>query len=140
MLTRRRSRRERLSANAEINLINLVDLAFVLLIIFMITAPMMQSGIELQLPKTAAQPVTADQGVVVTVDRAGRLFLGEVPIASMQDLERTLPSYLQSQGKREVYVRGDMNALYGRVAEVLGRLKDLNVAEVTLMIESESGR
>ena len=138
MLTRRRSRRERLHPNADINLINLVDLAFVLLIIFMIAAPMMQSGIELQLPKTDAAPVTADQGVVVTVDREGQLFLGDVQMASLGELERTLPGYLR--GKREVYVRGDARTPHGRVVEVLGRLKSLNLTEVTLMVDPEDAR
>jgi biopolymer transport protein ExbD len=138
MLTKRRSRRERLAPSADINLINLVDLAFVLLIIFMIAAPMMQSGIELQLPKTDAAPVTADQGVVVTVDREGSLFLGDVKMASMQELERTLPGYMR--GKREIYVRGDARGLYGRVAEVLAQLRSLNLGEVTLMVEPVDAR
>jgi biopolymer transport protein TolR len=140
MLTGRRSRRHRLDVSADINLINLVDLAFVLLIIFMITAPMLQSGIDLQLPKTAAQPVTSDAGVIVSVDQKGTLFMGTVPMASMEELVRQLPGYLAAQSKREVFVRGDTRVPHGRVVELLGRLRELNVAEVTLMVEAESGK
>ena len=58
--------------------------------------------------------------------------------ASMQELERTLPGYLR--GKREVYVRGDARTPHGRVVEVLGRLKSLNLTEVTLMVDPEDAR
>src|SRR5262245_32183325 len=134
MLSRRR-RRPDYSPNADINLINLVDLAFVLLIIFMITAPMLQAGIDIQLPKSEATPVTSDEGVMITVDPGGTIFLGRVPIQSLAELERTFPSYMKSSGKKEAYLRGDERVNYGRVLEVLGTLKRLNVAEVSLVVD-----
>ena len=131
----RRRRRQELSINSDINLINLVDLAFVLLIIFMITAPMLQAGIDIQLPRSEATPVASDEGVMVTIDRSGTIFLGRVPIKSMADLEATFPSYMKRSGKKEAYLRGDDRVNYGRVLEVLGTLKRLNVAEVSLVVE-----
>ena len=131
----RRRRRQELSINSDINLINLVDLAFVLLIIFMITAPMLQAGIDIQLPKSEATPVASDEGVLVTIDRSGTIFLGRVPIKSLADLEATFPSYMRRSGKKEAYLRGDDRVNYGRVLEVLGTLKRLNVAEVSLVVE-----
>ncbi|MGH7466886.1 MAG: ExbD/TolR family protein [Longimicrobiales bacterium] len=137
MLTRSRRRRERLSPNADINLINLVDLAFVLLIIFIVTAPMLQSGIDVVLPRTAAAPVTSNEGVVVSVDRSGRIYLGEVAMKSIDEFGRVLPSYLRQHSKREVYLRGDEGVRYGTVLQVFGRMKQLNIAEVHLMVDPE---
>jgi biopolymer transport protein ExbD len=140
MLTRSRRRRERLVPNADINLINLVDLAFVLLIIFIVTAPMLQSGIDLTLPRTASAPVMSSEGVVVSVDRTGRIFVGEVAMKSIDEFERVLPSYLSQRGKREVFLRGDEAVTYGKVLQVFGRMKQLNIGEVHLMVEPEELR
>ena len=131
----RRRRRQELGLNSDINLINLVDLAFVLLIIFMITAPMLQAGIDIQLPKSEATPVASDEGVMVTIDPRGTIYLGQVPIRSLEDLETTFPSYMKRSGKKEAYLRGDQRVNYGRVLEVLGVMKRLNVAEVSLVVE-----
>ena len=140
MLTRNRRRREQLNPTAEINLVNLVDLAFVLLIIFMITAPMLQGGIEVTLPRAVAAPMSADQGVIVSIDRSGRIFLGAVPVQSAEDLAATLPSYLRAKGTREVYLKGDGDVTYRRVLEVFSILKKLDVAEVSLIVEPEVER
>ncbi len=134
-MLRRRHRRHELNPNADINLINLVDLAFVLLIIFMITAPMLQAGIDIQLPKSEATPVASDEGVVVSIDPKGTIYVGRVPMKSMADLENTFPSLMKQSGKKEAYLRGDNRVSYGRVLEVLGVLKKLNVAEVSLVVE-----
>ena len=140
MLTRSRRHRERLAPNADINLINLVDLAFVLLIIFMITAQMLQSSIEVQLPQTAATPMNAEQGLVVTVQKDGRIYIGDVPVSSTAEFTQLLPSHLKAQGKREVYLKGDREVPYGRVLELFGIMKQLNVADVSLVVDPEAQR
>jgi biopolymer transport protein TolR len=66
-----------LPLNADINVTSLVDVAFVLLIIFMITAPIMQGGVDVQLPRAEARPIEPKSGLVVTVDRAGKIFLDQ---------------------------------------------------------------
>ncbi len=137
MLTRSRRRRHGLSPNADINLINLVDLAFVLLIIFIVTAPMLQAGVDVTLPRTVGAPITSDEGVVVSVDPKGNIYVGEVRMKNIDEFERILPSYLQQHRKREVYLRGDRAVSYGRVLQVFGRLKKLNIADVHLMVELE---
>ena len=71
-----------LPLNADINVTSLVDVAFVLLIIFMITAPIMQGGVDVQLPRAEARPMTAAEGLVVSVDREGRIFLEDTPVSS----------------------------------------------------------
>ena len=68
-------RRTRPGLNADINVTSLVDVAFVLLIIFMIAAPMMQGGVEVRLPRAQARPLESHQGLVVTVDRQGRIWV-----------------------------------------------------------------
>jgi len=90
-MLQRRTRR-RLDANAEINLTNLIDVAFVLLIIFMITAPILQGGVEVQLPKAAAAPITSQEGVIVTVRPDGSIFIGDVRVQSLAEFERVFPS------------------------------------------------
>jgi len=128
-------RRRRFLPTADINVTSLVDVAFVLLIIFMITAPMLQAGIDIQLPKSEATPVASDEGVMVTIDPRGTIYLGQVQIKSLADLETTFPSYMRRSGKKEAYLRGDQRVSYGRVLEVLGTMKRLNVAEVSLVVD-----
>ena len=69
----RRRRRDRLHLNAEINVVNLIDVMLLLLVIFMITAPMMQGGVDIALPKAEAKPLDPKDGMVVTVNRQGRV-------------------------------------------------------------------
>src|SRR5688572_30987263 len=108
-MLQRRSRR-RLDANAEINLTNLIDVAFVLLIIFMITAPILQGGVEVQLPKAAAAPITSQEGVIVTVRPDGAIFIGDVRVQSLAEFERVFPSYIRQQSKKFAYLKADANA------------------------------
>lgn len=140
MLTRNRKRREQLNPNADINLINLVDLAFVLLIIFMITAPMLQGGIDVQLPKVGGSPMTADQGLIVSVARDGSVYIGEVKAKNDEEFASLLPTYLRAQGKREVYIKGDQAVPYGRVLTVFDMLKRLDIADVSLVIDPQDER
>src|SRR6476620_10370264 len=69
-----------LPLNADINVTSLVDVAFVLLIIFMITAPMLQGGVDVQLPRAEARPLKMEEGLVVTVDRSGQIFLDQTVV------------------------------------------------------------
>lgn len=139
--TRGRRRRHELQPNAEINLVNLVDLAFVLLIIFIITAPILQGGIDVQLPKASTDALTSDEGVVVSIDRNGTIYIADVPMKSLDDFKATFPSYMQTSGKREAYLRGDERVPYGEVLRLFSVMSALNVAEVGLVAEpEESGR
>ena len=72
--------RGELPLNADINVTSMIDVAFVLLIIFMITAPMLQGGVDVQLPRAEARPLKAEEGLVVTVDRGGRIFLDQTAV------------------------------------------------------------
>src|SRR5512132_4212762 len=74
-------RRRRLLPTADINVTSLVDVAFVLLIIFMITAPMMQGGVAAELPRAEARPLTPREGIIVTVDRRGQIWIDQVRVS-----------------------------------------------------------
>jgi biopolymer transport protein TolR len=137
---RSRSRRQEFHASADIVLTNLIDIAFVLLIIFMITAPILQGGIELQLPKAAAAPITSQEGVIVSIRADGSIYIGDVPVRSLQEFERVFPTYIRQQSKKYAYLKGDANALHGRVQQVLGIMKKLDVTEVGMIVEPEVER
>ena len=127
----RSSRRQRMRVNAEINFTNLIDVAFVLLIIFMITAPIMQGGIELDLPDTDATPLTTSENVVVSVDRAGRIYIGEVEV-SETELRQTMPMYMADREGEPIMVKGDEAGSYGAVMRVLGILNSLGYSNINL--------
>lgn len=135
-----RRRRRGLPMNADINVASLVDVAFTLLVIFIIAAPILQGGIEVQLPKAAAAPITAQEGVIVTVARDGSLYIGEVKTESMEDFLSIYPQYVKNQNVRNVFVKGDSDVNYGRVLQVIGALKELDVAEVGLVADPEMER
>jgi biopolymer transport protein TolR len=138
-MLQRRSRR-RTEPNAEINLTNLIDVAFVLLIIFMITAPILQGGVEVQLPKAAAAPIDSQEGVIVTVRADGAIFIGDVRVQSLAEFERVFPTYMRRQSKKFAYLKGDVSATHGRVMEVVGIMKKLDVAQVGFVVEPEERR
>ena len=139
MLSRRSSRRH-LHVNAEVNLINLIDVSLVLLIIFMITAPILQGGVEVTLPKAAAAPINSQEGVIVTVRQDGGIFIGDVRVQSLAEFERIFPTYMRNQSKKFAYLKGDANATHGRVMEVVGIMKKLDVAQVGFVVEPESDK
>ena len=105
MMTFRRKRRE-LPVNAEINLTNLIDVAFVLLIIFMITAPILQGGIELQLPEADARPLDTAEAVTVSIARDGTYYVEKAKVGSLRELEAVLKTYTGDDKDRPVTVSG----------------------------------
>ena len=129
-----RARRNRRRLNAEVNIINLVDVVLVLLIIFMVTAPMMQGGIQVRLPKASSRPITASKAVNVTVDRNGRISIDKQQYS--YDQFRASFTLLVSQQRPEVvYVRGDQAARYGEIARVLGVINASGIRSVGLVTE-----
>ncbi|HEX9108949.1 MAG TPA: biopolymer transporter ExbD [Longimicrobiales bacterium] len=141
MRGRRRRRRDEFSLMADVNMTNLVDVALVLLIIFMITAPIMQGGIQVQLPRAQARPIESSQsGVTVSVAADGKIYVGEVPVSNFEEFQRLYPQYIRGKGLREAYLRADSTVPYGRVLQVLGMMKKLDVAEVGLVAEPQLER
>ncbi|MFB6241010.1 MAG: ExbD/TolR family protein [Gemmatimonadota bacterium] len=122
---------------AEINVTSLVDVAFTLLIIFMITAPILQGGVEVTVPKAPASPLESEDGLVITVDGAGRIFIDETEV-SLEQFRAAIRPVLRRRGYPTVYIKGDTNVPYGVVLKVIGRLKETDVEAVSLVAEPEN--
>ena len=133
----RRGRRQSLRVNAEINLVNLVDIAFVLLIIFMITAPIMQGGVDVQLPRAQVRAIEPKQGLVVTVDAEGKIFLDQAAL-SYDDFLATFPAFVRTKRPTGVYLRADGRVAYARVVQVLAVIRGAGVQDVGLVAEPET--
>lgn len=116
---RRRGNRSDLPLNAEINVTSLVDVAFTLLIIFIITAPIMQGGIEVAVPRAEVQPLTAqDDPFYVTVTREGQIYLEETPMTP-EEFEEAFPQMAAAVQLERVYIRGDSLSNWGPVLKVI---------------------
>jgi len=117
--SRRRGRRGALPVNAEINVTSLIDVAFTLLVIFIITAPMLQGGLEVQLPRGQIQPITAqDDPFIVSVDEGGLVYVGETPV-TVDEFADAFPQLFRAAGVQTIYVKGDERALYGQLFGVI---------------------
>lgn len=118
---------------ADINITNLVDVVLVLLIIFMISAPLLQSGIDVNLPKTNAAPVDQDaEGVVISIDKKGGIFINDV-WTRMEKFEEQLDKEMKAKGTKSVFIRGDSSVAYGLAIDVIGRVKALGVEDIGLV-------
>ena len=105
---------------SDINMTPLVDVMLVLVVIFIITAPLMTSAIKLDLPKTeAAQPVDAPKFVAIIVDKSGQIFLND-QVTSLTQLSESLTKTAQNSKDTEVQLRADEAVPYGKVVEVMG--------------------
>lgn len=125
-----------LPLNADINVTSLVDVAFVLLIIFMITAPIMQGGVDVRLPRAEAKPIEPKSGLVITVDRTGRIFLDQAAL-SYEDFRSTFPAFVRTKRPNGVYLRADGRVDYATVVRVLAVMRASGVNDVGLVAEPE---
>lgn len=132
----RTSAPDELRVRAEINVTSLVDVAFTLLIIFMITAPILQGGIEVQVPRAPSAPLETPDGTVITVDREGRIFIEDAEV-TFEEFRASIEQILRQQESPVVFVKGDEGAAYGTVLRVFGTLKEAGVEAVNLVAEPE---
>ena len=137
MPRRRTGRSEGLQANAEINVTSLVDVAFTLLVIFLITAPILQGGVEIKVPKAEAAPIASPEGLTISINRAGEIFIGEAPV-SWAEFSDVFPQMVKEKKAETVYVRADEGVPYGEVLKVIGAMKAMDVATVGLVAEPEN--
>ena len=116
---RNRANRDELPVNAEINVTSLVDVAFTLLVILIISAPILQGGIEVAIPRADVPPLTSeDQPFFVTVLRDGTIFMEETEV-TLEELETGLPQLMAIGNVKRIYIRGDSLAPYGPVLRVM---------------------
>ncbi|HWA59440.1 MAG TPA: biopolymer transporter ExbD [Gemmatimonadales bacterium] len=125
-----------LPLTADINVTSLVDVAFVLLIIFMITAPIMQGGVEVDLPKAEARPIAAKEGMVVSVNQNGQIYVDETRV-SLGDFRMTFGALVRSRKPKSVYLRADRRVPYGNVVQVLAIIRTSGISNVGLVAEEE---
>jgi len=131
----RRTRRQDLPIKAEINVTSLVDVAFTLLVIFIITAPMLQGGVEIVVPEADVAPITSQADpIIVTVQQDGRVFLAETEVPG-EDLRTALPQMLRAAGARTVYIRGDARADYEDVLSIIATVSHVEGITFSLVAE-----
>ena len=125
---------------SDINMTPLVDVMLVLVVIFIITAPLMTSAIKLDLPKTeAAQPVDAPKFVAIVVDKSGQIFLNDQVISLVQ-LADSLFKTAQLSKDTEVQLRADEAVPYGKVVEVMGVAQKAGLNRIGFVAESKSAK
>ncbi len=123
---------------SDINVTPFVDVMLVLLVIFMVTAPLIQQGIEVNLPKTRSEGLSADEErLVVTVKAKGEIFVqrAEVPAA---ELESKLTAILETRQNKEVFLRADDKVAYGTVARTLSALRRAGASRIGMVTEPEA--
>jgi biopolymer transport protein TolR len=136
----RRSRLRRAHVMSEINVTPMVDVMLVLLIIFMVAAPLLTAGVPLDLPKTEAKALDVDkEPLQVSVDEKGQVYLNTHEI-KMDELLPKLEAIIKTRGggmDERIYVRGDKRVDYGTVMKVMGRLSQAGYRKVALITETE---
>ena len=123
---------------SEINVTPFVDVMLVLLIIFMVTAPMMQQGVDVDLPETTTQNLRIqDEPLVLTVKKDGEYFLGrrEIPEAELSD---KLAAILRGLDRKEIFLRADKGARYGAVVKALAAARRAGATKLGMVTEPES--
>jgi biopolymer transport protein ExbD/biopolymer transport protein TolR len=119
---------------AEINITPLVDVVLVLLIIFMITAPVLQSGIEVAVPKTRTVKEITEQRMVVTIDRDQNVFLGDQPI-NIHELAGRLHQAGTDPARQVIYLRADERVPFGAFASVMDTVKQAGITNISIVTQ-----
>jgi biopolymer transport protein TolR len=134
------NRRRRYRPMAEINVTPMVDVMLVLLVIFMVTAPLLTVGIPVNLPETKAEPLSnPDEPLVVTIKDSGEIYLQETQIADDALVPR-LQAITASKPDTKIFIRGDKKIDYGRVMQVMGMIKTAGFAQVALVVDMPPGK
>lgn len=133
-----RRRRHRFELNADVNVVSLIDVMLLLLVIFMITAPMMQGGVDITLPKAESKPMESKDAVAITVNRAGVITVDNVPLTL--SAFRATARMLTNRTKNGVYLRADQGVNYGLVVQLLAILNNAGITNVGLVTEPEEIR
>ena len=134
---RRRRGVPRYGAMADINMTPFIDVMLVLLIIFMVAAPLLATGVAVDLPQTKSAPLNIEQKPVsISIDEKGQIFLMDQPVA-LENLADKLKEAVKNGADERIYVRGSKAVNYGRVAEVMSLVTSAGFKKVALVTEPE---
>jgi len=124
-------------ASAEINVTPFVDVMLVLLVIFMATAPLMQQGMNVNLPETTTQPLRVkDAPLILSVDEKGRYFLGKKEVEA-DELQTRLEAVFDARGSKEIFLRADRDAPYGVVVKAMAAARRAGSTQLGIVTEAE---
>lgn len=131
-----KGRRRSFTAMSDINVTPMVDVMLVLLVIFMVTAPLLTAGIPVDLPQTKAEAINDPQEpLVVTVNKEGKIYLQETEIA-LDQLGARISAVTNNKPDTKIFIRGDKGIQYGQVMEVMGALTSAGFSQVALIVET----
>jgi biopolymer transport protein TolR len=136
-MSRRRRPRGGFALNGDINVVSLIDVMMLLMVIFMITAPMMQGGVDVALPRAEARPLRAASGLVVTVTRDGTIFVDEGKL-TFDEFRASFRALAGRRGREGIYLRADEGVPYGTVVRVLAVMRNAGVGDIGLVAEPET--
>ncbi len=128
-----------MGVNGEINVVSLIDVMMLLMVIFMITAPIMQGGVDITLPKADVRALDPKNGLVVTVDRDGYIFIDKTKF-SYDEFAAGIQALSEKKGEGGVFVRADAAVPYGIVLRVVAAMRAGGISDVGLVAEPESRR
>ena len=135
-MSRRRRAAGGLPLNADINVVSLIDVMMLLMVIFMITAPMMQGGVDISLPRAAARPLQVSSGLVVTVALDGAIYVDESRF-TFGEFKASFRALAGRRGREGIYLRADQGVPYGTVVRVLAVMRGAGVGDIGLVAEPE---
>ena len=125
---------------SQINVTPLVDVMLVLLVIFMVTAPMMQQGVQVNLPKAEAKSLAPKEDtLVVSIEKSGKTSINSSEVAPDQ-LKEKLSAMLAGRAKREVFLKADSSVPYGEVVKIMAQIKGAGVERLGMVTESPERR
>ena len=130
----RTTKHRRQKLMGEINVTPFVDVMLVLLIIFMVAAPMLQRGVDIQLPQEAADKVDLSKGAVISIKKNKEIYLGK-EIISMDMLEKRLKDLYDKEKLREVFLRADKDLPYGFVVQAMAKIKKAGIQRLGMVTE-----
>ena len=122
------------SSLSDINITPLVDVVLVLLIIFMLTAPILQSGIEVEVPKTRTVKEITEERVVITIDRQQRVFLGNDPV-NINEIAAKLRQKVRDPEHQSIFLRADEEVPFGAFATVMDAVKQAGITNVSIVTQ-----
>ncbi len=121
-------------ALADINITPFVDVVLVLLIIFMLTAPILQSGIEVEVPKTKTVKEITEERLVISIDRKQRVYLGNDPI-NINEVAGTLQQKVRDPERQSIFIRADQDVPFGAFATVMDAVKQAGITNVSIVTQ-----